>query len=445
MNASNFSGNADTAQTVNPFLLSDSSTGPFEPQPNQTGVGSSWENNVIDYLVEQSVATEKNTDSRTSQLLDQSSLADPTLLDELLKSIPDANTTDLLGGGFEQSDFQVVQTSLAIAAPDYPGYLLRYTPGLPLEGRPAVRQWQIQMQQRGWRIAVDGFYGPESQRIARQFQQEKGLSVDGIVGEQTWRATFDNSAITGTAEPAPEPVVSVGQTPYPGTAISYRPFVPLTFDPQAQKVQQRLRSLGWQLEADGLFGSRSAIATQRFQSQNNLAPDGIIGPLTWAAIFDSGAPQAPAEQDLNPIAATNRINAAGLELIKSFEGLRLNSYQDAVGVWTIGYGHTRTAGPGQRISLAQATSLLRNDVATFEKAVSQAVRVPITENQFAALVSFAYNVGSGALNSSTLLRRLNAGDTLGAADEFLRWNRAGGRVLAGLTRRRVEERALFLS
>ena len=69
----------------------------------------------------------------------------------------------------------------------------------------------------------------------------------------------------------------------------------------------------------------------------------------------------------------------------------------------------------------------------------------VFSRQFAALVSFTYNVGSGALNSSTLLRRLNAGDTFGAANEFLRWNRAGGRVLAGLTRRRREERALFLS
>jgi len=151
-----------------------------------------------------------------------------------------------------------------------------------------------------------------------------------------------------------------------------------------------------------------------------------------------------------------RINSAGLSLIKGYEGLAkkvfeggkltaIEAYQDMVGVWTIGYGHTRTAGPGQRISLAQATNLLRSDIATFEKSVSQAVRVPLTANQFAALVSFTYNVGSGALNSSTLLRRLNAGDTFGAANEFLRWNRAGGRVLAGLTRRRREERALFLS
>lgn len=137
-------------------------------------------------------------------------------------------------------------------------------------------------------------------------------------------------------------------------------------------------------------------------------------------------------------------NASGVGLIKSFEGLRLKAYQDAVGVWTIGYGTTRGVKPGQGISEAQAEALLKTDLNRFERDVSQAVRVPINDNQFAALVSFTYNVGSGALRSSTLLRKLNRRDIYGAANEFPRWNRAGGRVLAGLTRRRNAERALFL-
>ncbi|MEM1240390.1 MAG: lysozyme [Cyanobacteria bacterium P01_H01_bin.26] len=131
-------------------------------------------------------------------------------------------------------------------------------------------------------------------------------------------------------------------------------------------------------------------------------------------------------------------------MIKSFEGLRLKAYQDAVGVWTIGYGTTRGVRPGQEISEAQAEALLKSDLNRFERDVSQAVRVSINDNQFAALVSFTYNVGSGALRSSTLLRKLNSRDIYGAANEFPRWNRAGGRVLAGLTRRRSAERALFL-
>ncbi|MEM9807132.1 MAG: lysozyme [Cyanobacteria bacterium P01_D01_bin.56] len=146
-----------------------------------------------------------------------------------------------------------------------------------------------------------------------------------------------------------------------------------------------------------------------------------------------------------PASSTSRqTNASGVSLIKSFEGLRLRAYQDAVGVWTIGYGTTRGVKPGQEISEAQAESLLKTDLNRFERAVNQSVRIPINDNQFAALVSFTYNVGSGALKSSTLLKKLNRRDVYGASNEFLRWNRAGGRVLAGLTRRRKAERAMFL-
>ncbi|MEM6251751.1 MAG: lysozyme [Cyanobacteria bacterium P01_D01_bin.156] len=142
--------------------------------------------------------------------------------------------------------------------------------------------------------------------------------------------------------------------------------------------------------------------------------------------------------------STRQTNTSGVGLIKSFEGLRLRAYQDAVGVWTIGYGTTRGVKPGQEISEAQAEALLKTDLTRFESSVNQALRVPVNDNQFAALVSFTYNVGSGAMRSSTLMRKLNRRDIYGASNEFLRWNRAGGRVLAGLTRRRKAERALFL-
>ncbi|MEM1254447.1 MAG: lysozyme [Cyanobacteria bacterium P01_H01_bin.21] len=156
-------------------------------------------------------------------------------------------------------------------------------------------------------------------------------------------------------------------------------------------------------------------------------------------------PQQPAPSSGNQSSGTSRqTNASGVHLIKSFEGLRLKAYQDAVGVWTIGYGTTRGVKPGQEISEAQAEALLKADLNRFEQAVNQAVRVSINDNQFAAIVSFTYNVGSGAMRSSTLLRKLNRRDIYGAANEFPRWNRAGGRVLAGLTRRRNAERALFL-
>ena len=139
-----------------------------------------------------------------------------------------------------------------------------------------------------------------------------------------------------------------------------------------------------------------------------------------------------------------RTNKNGLLLIKSFEGLRLKAYRDAVGIWTIGYGTTRGVQPGMAISEAQAEEFLQADLTRFERAISEAVKVPINDNQFSALASFTYNVGPGALRSSTLLRILNARhDLRKVADEFPRWNRAGGRILEGLTRRRKAERALF--
>ncbi|MFM6424862.1 lysozyme [Planktothrix sp.] len=138
------------------------------------------------------------------------------------------------------------------------------------------------------------------------------------------------------------------------------------------------------------------------------------------------------------------INSEGVKLIKSFEGMELEAYQDAVDVWTIGYGHTKTVEPGMIITEAKAEELLRQDLEEFEEAVTEAVEVSINSNQFSALVSFCFNLGAGSLFQSTLLKLLNQGDFQGAADQFPRWNKAGGQVLEGLTRRRKAERALFL-
>jgi lysozyme len=135
----------------------------------------------------------------------------------------------------------------------------------------------------------------------------------------------------------------------------------------------------------------------------------------------------------------------GLTLIKEFEGLRLNSYQDAVGVWTIGYGHTRTAKRGMRINKQQAEDLLLEDLRRFEVGVSRALKVPVTWYEFDALVAFAFNAGLGAFRRSTLLRLLNKGVTKEqVAAQFERWVFAGGRKLAGLVRRRKAEQRLFL-
>lgn len=135
----------------------------------------------------------------------------------------------------------------------------------------------------------------------------------------------------------------------------------------------------------------------------------------------------------------------GINLIAKYEGCRLEAYKDPVGVWTIGYGHTANVRSGQVITKAQAEDLLRDDLSKFEAYVSKYVKIALSQSQFDALVSFTYNVGAGNLKSSTLLKKLNSGDYAGAANEFPRWNKAGGKVLNGLVKRRAEEQQLFLS
>lgn len=140
----------------------------------------------------------------------------------------------------------------------------------------------------------------------------------------------------------------------------------------------------------------------------------------------------------------------GISLIKQFEGCKLTAYQDSVGVWTIGYGWTQPVDgkpirAGMTIKQETAERLLKTGLVSYESDVSRLVKVGLTQGQFDALVSFTYNLGTRPLSTSTLLRKLNAGDYAGAANEFPRWNKAGGKVLSGLSRRREAERALFLS
>ena len=143
---------------------------------------------------------------------------------------------------------------------------------------------------------------------------------------------------------------------------------------------------------------------------------------------------------------TRTTNPAGLDLIKRFEGLRLRAYKCPAGRWTIGYGHTAGAHEGQEITEAEAERLLREDLIYFEGRVAALTQgLDLNDNEFSALVSFAFNLGEGALARSTLLKKLRANDTTGAADEFGRWVYAGGRVLQGLIHRRLAERELFLT
>lgn len=138
-----------------------------------------------------------------------------------------------------------------------------------------------------------------------------------------------------------------------------------------------------------------------------------------------------------------KTSSTGLKLIKTYEGFRAKAYYDAVGVVTIGYGTTKNVKMGQTISEAQAEMFLAADVAYFESKVSEMVKVKLTQNQFDALVSWMYNLGETNFRNSTMLKVLNQGRYDLIPDQMMRWNKAGGKVLAGLTRRRNSEGVLF--
>lgn len=139
------------------------------------------------------------------------------------------------------------------------------------------------------------------------------------------------------------------------------------------------------------------------------------------------------------------INERGFRLICDFEGCVLKVYLDAVGLPTVGVGHRTNLPVGTPITQTTADTLLHDDLERFESGVEGMVTHMVTDNQFSALVCLAFNIGLNALKHSTLLRKLNAGDVQGAADQFLVWNRAATIIMPGLTRRRQAERELFLS
>ncbi len=142
------------------------------------------------------------------------------------------------------------------------------------------------------------------------------------------------------------------------------------------------------------------------------------------------------------------ISTKGEKLIHSFEGCKLKAYYDPVGVLTIGWGHTNAGGapyfsPAAKWTQAYADEVFRNDIVKYEDAVKRNVKVKLTQSQFDALTSLVYNIGEGNFKKSQLLRKLNSGQYEAASREFAKWNKAGGRVLNGLTRRRAAEALMF--
>jgi lysozyme len=195
-----------------------------------------------------------------------------------------------------------------------------------------------------------------------------------------------------------------------------------------QRLQRRLMALGFPLPR---FGA-----------------DGYAGDELWAAL--GAALDALEHAAGGEVPAVVTTSAAGRAAITSREGIVLTAYEDSVGILTIGVGHTSAAGApvverDMAITVEEADAILMRDLAASEAAVLAAVAVPLSQTQFDALVSLAFNIGGGAFAGSTLVRKLNAGDVEGAADQFLVWNKAGGRTLRGLVTRRQSERAQFLA
>jgi lysozyme len=161
-------------------------------------------------------------------------------------------------------------------------------------------------------------------------------------------------------------------------------------------------------------------------------------------------PRAGEEIEFNNNKGTDmKMSEEGLDLIRESEGFRSRAYRDAVGVWTIGYGHTSAAGAPEvksndEISREQAEVILARDVAAFAGGVERLVKPILSDAQFSALVSFAYNVGLGHFGSSGVLKAVNAGDFAAVPQRLALWNKASGRVLPGLVKRRAAEAALFM-
>lgn len=216
-------------------------------------------------------------------------------------------------------------------------------------------------------------------------------------------------------------------------------------------------------EPDGIFGAKTEEAVKALQTASALTADGVAGPRTWAVLRSSdpasgslassgSSTTSDGSTDRAKPTTSLRLSDRGARFIGRFEGFRSQLYDDAAGHCTIGYGHLVHRGncdgsePAEfqaGITEQRAIELLQEDAAVAAAAINAAVAVPLEQHQFDALVSFVFNVGTGAFNRSTLLRRLNASDYDAVPSELNKWVNAGGQRLQGLVTRRAAEGALF--
>lgn len=206
------------------------------------------------------------------------------------------------------------------------------------------------------------------------------------------------------------------------------------------KELQKLLSL----TTDGVFGIDTLKSVKAFQSKNGLISDGVVGSKTWDVLLNKNIPKIDTQDKQKYSLSDN-----GMKLLEQFEGLRLEAYLDSASIATIGFGSIKYPNGnrvklGDKITKAQAKEYKLHDLKEFESTVNTSVKVPLTQNQYDALVSLSYNIGSGAFKNSTLLKKLNSGDYKGAAEQFLVWNKVNSKKVQGLVNRREVERNLFI-
>lgn len=188
-------------------------------------------------------------------------------------------------------------------------------------------------------------------------------------------------------------------------------------------------------KVDGVCGVETILKFNAFKKAHSLGEPDYLGVTTAKKLLEV--------QALPARSPTLKISNTGVKFIADFEGCRLEAYLCPASVWTIGFGRTKGVKPGMQITREQAEEFLRQDLAEFEKAIALLVKVPLNQNQFDACISLMFNIGTSAFANSTLLKLLNQKNYSACATQFLRWNKAGGQIMAGLVFRREKELALF--
>ena len=212
-----------------------------------------------------------------------------------------------------------------------------------------------------------------------------------------------------------------------------------------RKLQKALDRLGYSLSIDSDFGGGTEKAVKQFQRDNNLSVDGIAGKDTINKLVQLHTEPSQSGEGHEDKSKVKKV-LVNSDLMHHYENCKLEAYLCPAGIWTIGWGSTGShVYKGLIITQEEADQLFIEDCERFVESVNSSVKVPLTQYEFDALVTFAYNVGCGNFESSTLLKKLNIGDYQGASDELLRWDKSKGKVLKGLTYRRQSERHYFLT